>query len=251
MQASCPRCMPSPFVSHRFGKLQSSAKTICPAPLALHGGGALCSASSPRLGQAAMAVNGEQILHGLASLAGMMGPMLQAAKTEQALMTQLLQTIVGAGPETDDIRRKAHKYVELKAKFLALAGEGRRKDRYRSTRRRTPPPIPSMGTKRSRLARPRWYCTRRSRCASFRLRSTRFTACPKRSIREVLRLLMERHEPRTALTNRAHFKGITPPTPTKRSGEVHANLLGVGAHMKYCTRRWQDHPSTKTSELAC
>lgn len=79
---------------------------------------------------------GEQTLQGMANLAGMMNPMFQIAQNQQALMTQLLQTMAerGAQDRTEGgvtkldtcgtkpmpIGGETRKHVEWTAKLLAF-----------------------------------------------------------------------------------------------------------------------------------
>lgn len=60
-----------------------------------------------------MPVSGEQILQGLADIAGMMGPMLQAAQCQQVLMTPMLQTMSERDAGEGQVRRVVREWQRL------------------------------------------------------------------------------------------------------------------------------------------
>lgn len=64
------------------------------------GSAALGSNPSPRVGRSAMAVSLEQVLQGLANIAGRLGPLIQSAPTQQTMRSQTVpQMSVDIGPE--------------------------------------------------------------------------------------------------------------------------------------------------------
>lgn len=72
------------------------------APCALHGSETLDPSPSVRAGRVAMAIAAEQVMQGLA---GVMGPLVQAMQANQAIMTEVLNSMSGRGGGEAQIRR--------------------------------------------------------------------------------------------------------------------------------------------------